>query len=335
MIKLPKINIAHLPTVVELLPRLSSKLNGPKIFIKRDDQTGLAFGGNKARKLEYLLADAKAHGARTLITTGAIQSNHCRQTAAAAAKFGFKCILVVTGKEPQNISGNLLLDNLFRAEIVWSDLTDRDSMLDFVFKKTWKEGQRPYLIPYGGSNEIGAVSFAAAFEELKSQINQVDNSLIQDPDWIVLATSSGGTQAGLVVGAALTGYKGKILGISVDKKQSELIPEIISLANKIGSVIHLNNQNLEALIEVNDQYLGEGYGIAGKLEIETITTFAQEEGVLLDPVYTGRAAGGMLDLINQGKFDKNETILFWHTGGTPVMFAEPYREILSKYLRTA
>lgn len=332
MIKLPKLNFAHLPTSVEPLPRLSSMLKGPKIHIKRDDQTGLAFGGNKTRKLEYLIADAQSHGARTLITTGAIQSNHCRQTAAAAAKFGFKCILVVTGNEPQNISGNLLLDRLFRAEIIWSDQTNRDSVLDSVFTAAWKDGLRPYLIPYGGSNEIGAVSYVAAFEELMSQIREAGKISYRDPDWIIFATSSGGTQAGLVVGAALSGFKGKILGISVDKRQSELKPHIISLAKKLASLVNLTNFNPESLVEINDQYLGEGYGFVGELEVNAIVTFAQEEGVLLDPVYTGRAAGGMLDLIKKGKFQQDETILFWHTGGTPVLFAEQYNNMFSNFL---
>lgn len=330
MINLPKINFAHLPTVIEPLPRLSAKLNGPKIYIKRDDQTGLAFGGNKTRKLEFLVADAQSHGAKTLITAGAIQSNHCRQTAAAAAKFGLKCILILTGVEPETYAGNLLLDILFQADIIWSNQQDRDSVLNSVFQKAWNDGLRPYLIPYGGSNEIGAVSYVAAFEELQLQMSQKNISSIHEPDWIILATSSGGTQAGLIVGAALNGFKGKILGISIDKKQSELTTQITELAKRVASFINFDKFDPDGLVEVNDQYLGGGYGVAGELEFQSIMTFAREEGILLDPVYTGRAAGGMLDLIRKGFFNRSENILFWHTGGTPALFAEIYTDQLSE-----
>src|SRR5690349_5845844 len=158
---IPRVHVAHLPTRVEELPRLTAHLNGPRLLVKRDDQTGLAFGGNKTRKLEFLVADAREHGARTLITGGALQSNHCRQTAAAAARFGFNCVLVLTGDQPEQASGNLLLDQLFGAEIVYvPDRTKRDRILQETFDRATKEGRKPYLVPYGGSNATGALGYA-------------------------------------------------------------------------------------------------------------------------------------------------------------------------------
>src|SRR5947199_6983941 len=186
-----RLNFAHLPTPIEALSRLSEILGGPRLLIKRDDQTGLAFGGNKTRKLEFLMAEARDQAAQTLISGGALQSNHCRQTAAAAARFGFPCILVLTGDKPQQASGNLLLDQLFGAEIVYvADRKDRDRILQETFDRATQEGTKPYLVPYGGSNPTGAVGYVFAMKELINQ-NVVD-------DCIVFATSSGGTHAGLL-----------------------------------------------------------------------------------------------------------------------------------------
>src|SRR4030042_1925473 len=187
---IPRIRIAHLPTPVEALPRLSAELAGPTILVKRDDLTGLAFGGNKTRKLDYLLAEAQANGAHTIITAGAVQSNHCRQTAAACARLNFKCILVLSGDKPATATGNLLLDRLFNAEIIWTSYEEGDQLLQQTFHQAWEEGKRPYLIPYGGSNTTGATAYVYAMQELLSQKYK--------PDWIVFASSSGGTQAGMV-----------------------------------------------------------------------------------------------------------------------------------------
>src|SRR5438093_6136631 len=216
----PKMNIsrldfAHLPAPIEALSRLSDSLDGPRLLIKRDDQTGLAFGGNKTRKLEFLVAEARDQGARTLISGGALQSNHCRQTAAAAARFGFKCILVLTGEKPKQPSANLLLDELFGAEIIYvADRSDRDRILQETFDRAAKEGLKPYLVPYGGSNATGALGYAFAMKELAEQNLQAD--------WIVFATSSGGTHAGLLLGQRVFGYKGKVLVISVDESEEWL-----------------------------------------------------------------------------------------------------------------
>ncbi|GAB4534471.1 MAG: D-cysteine desulfhydrase [Anaerolineales bacterium] len=317
VIDLPRLCFAHLPTPVDALPRLSAALNGPRLLVKRDDQTGLAFGGNKTRKLEYLLAEAQANGARTLITGGAAQSNHCRQTAAAAARFGLRCILVLAGEPPARTSANLLLDGLFGAQIVWCAPEARDETMQRVFEQSWEAGERPFLIPYGGSSPIGAAAYAYAVRELLSQGVQAD--------WIVAASSSGGTQAGLVAGAYLFGFAGRVLGISIDKPEVELSTGIVAgLAAQVCERLGNPHLFLDDEILVNDDYLGGGYGVMGEPEREAIRLFASLEGLLLDPVYTGRAAAGMIDLIRKGFFRRDETVLFWHTGGAPALFAERY-----------
>ena len=314
---IPKLHFAHLPTPVESMPRLSAALDGPKLRIKRDDLTGLAFGGNKTRKLEFLLADARSQGAKTLITGGALQSNHCRQTAAAAARFGFDCILVLTGTETQDASGNLLLDRLFGAQIVYvAGRKERDRILQETFERAKDGGKNPYLIPYGGSNEIGALAYAFAMKEL---IDQNANA-----DWIVFATSSGGTQAGLLLGQRIFRFNGKILGISVDEPEEWLKTEVSSLASttseKFGKRIEFGRADVLATAD----YCSAGYGVVTEAEREAMHLFARHEGLVLDPVYTGRAAAGMIDLIRKGFFNKRETVLFLHTGGQPALFAHEY-----------
>ncbi|MCJ7585396.1 MAG: D-cysteine desulfhydrase family protein [Anaerolineales bacterium] len=325
---IPRLKFAHLPTPIEAMPRLSEILGGPHLLVKRDDQTGLAFGGNKTRKLEFLLADAQTQSAQTLITAGAVQSNHCRQTAAAAARFGFKCILVLTGDQPAQVSGNLLLDHLFGAKFVWTEKDQREAMLQRTFDQAKEQGLKPYLVPYGGSNTIGARGYVYAVEELMAQI---DSRCLRDTgslDWIVFASSSGGTQAGLVLGARLFGYKGKILGISVDEPEQVLQDRVAKLASETAESLGKQIEFSPAEILVNADYNASGYGVLTEAEREAIHLFARYEGLLLDPVYTGRAAAGMVDLIRKGFFKKDETVLFWHTGGTTALFAEKYQSDL-------
>jgi D-cysteine desulfhydrase family pyridoxal phosphate-dependent enzyme len=317
MMKISRLNFAHLPTPIETLPRLSDALSGPRLLIKRDDQTGLAFGGNKTRKLEFLVAEARDQGAQTLISGGALQSNHCRQTAASAARFGFKCILVLTGEKPKQPSANLLLDELFGAEIIHvAAREERDRILQQTFDRAAKEGLEPYLVPYGGSNATGALGYAFAMKELMEQNLQAD--------CIVFATSSGGTHAGLLLGQRVFGYKGKVLGISVDESEEWLkqhVSELASLASeKLGKRIEFTPDEVLA----NANYCSAGYGVLNEPEGEAIRLFAKCEGLLLDPVYTGRAAAGMIDLIRKGIFKKDETVLFLHTGGQPALFADQY-----------
>ena len=312
-----RLHFAHLPTPVEEMPRLTRALNGPQLWVKRDDQTGLAFGGNKTRKLEYLLADAQNQGARTLITAGAVQSNHCRQTLAAAAKFGMDCILVLFGDPPDPPDGNHFLFHLLGAELVFTARDKVQNKLAEVFEQAKAENRQPYLIPYGGSNPIGASGYVNAMLELAEQNCQ--------PDWIVFPSSSGGTQAGMLVGARLSGYAGKILGISVDEPAEVLRLRVAELANQTAAFLGEPLTFSPEEVLVNDAYTGEGYAIMGEPEIEAVQLFARQEALMLDPVYTGRAAAGLIDLIRQGYFPKEDTVLFWHTGGTPALFAGKYQ----------
>lgn len=317
----PRLNFAHLPTPIEFLPRLTEHLGGAQIYVKRDDQTGLAFGGNKTRKLEFLVAEAQAQGAKTLISAGAAQSNHCRQTAAAAARYGFECILVLTGEEPERASANLLLDQLFGARIIWvRDRADRDLILLQTNEQSLSEGGMPYLVPYGGSSPTGALGYVFAMEEL----------MMQDlnPDWIVFGTSSGGTHAGLTLGKRLFGFEGQILGISIDEDENWLKSHVSRLASDASELLGKREQFELTDVLANDQYCKAGYGVLTDLEREAVQIFAKYEGLLLDPVYTGRAAGGMIDLIRKGFFKPTDKVLFWHTGGTPSLFADRYSEIV-------
>jgi len=329
-----RLNFAHLPTPIEELPRLTQALNGPRILVKRDDQTGLAFGGNKTRKLEFLVAEAQEQGARMLISAGAIQSNHCRQTVAAAARFGFDCTLVLTGEKPAQPSANFLLDQLFGAEIITvADRKDRDRILQETFDNAVAAGKKPYLVPYGGSSPTGALGYAFAMQEFMNQLKDLRvlqelGGLERGVDWVVFGTSSGGTHAGLVLGQRVFGYTGKVLGISIDESEAQLKAHVSELASqaseKFGERINFTGDDVLA----NENYCQAGYGVFGAGEREAIKLFASNEGLLLDPVYTGRAAAGMIDLIRKEFFKKDETILFWHTGGQPALFADKYSQDL-------
>jgi len=319
MIDIPRLNFALLPTPIQRMDRLASYLGGPELYVKRDDLTGLAMGGNKIRKLEFLLADAQMQKAKTVITAGALQSNHCRQTAASAAIFNLDCVLVLVGTPPSISSGNYLLDQLFSARVVWTSRSEREKTLEQVFNELEQSGKSPYLIPYGGTNPLGAVGYVKAMEELRKQDFQ--------PDWIIFPTSSGGTQTGMVVGAELFGFEGKVLGISVDENSQVMQTRVKDLSDHTFQFLAEKKSIPIEKILVNDDYLGKGYGELGEIEIEAIRLFAKKEGLLVDPVYTGRAAGGMLDLIRKGFFAKGERVLFWHTGGTPALFADKYRNI--------
>jgi D-cysteine desulfhydrase family pyridoxal phosphate-dependent enzyme len=322
MIAMPRVRFAALPTPIEALPRLRAKIGGPILHVKRDDLTGLGLGGNKTRKLEYVLAAAQANGAKTLISVGAAQSNHCRQTAALAARYGLGCILVLSGQADQPQTGNYLADTLFGAEIVWCSRAERESILQQTFQAAWDAGRRPYLIPLGASTPIGTLGYVNAFEEVVQQGDL--------PDWMVVASSSGGTQAGLALGAQIFAPQVKVLGISIDNPEPVLQAVVANLANEAADRLRTPERLTAADIRVNADYLGGGYGVVGEPELEAIRLFAELEGLLLDPVYTGRAAAGLLDLIRKGYFKPEEKILFWHTGGTPAIFAQGYQELLAR-----
>lgn len=311
--------LAHLPTSIDSLPRLSRSLGGPELLVKRDDQTGLALGGNKTRKLEYLLGDAISKHASMVLSTGAAQSNHCRQTAAAAARCGLECTLVLVGPEPEQPSGNYFLDLLLGADIVWTEKETRDQTLERAFQEAQRSGADPYLIPYGGSNALGAYAYYQAYQEL---LDQLKGAL---PDWIVFASSSGGTQAGLSLASQI--FSGpKVLGISVDESAGRLRDTVSRISGDLAEMLGLEIQIQQEEIQIDANYVGEGYGMMNDRDRDAIRLFAETEGILLDPVYTGRAAGGLVDLIQKGFFGKDQTVLFWHTGGTPGLFADPYIE---------
>jgi D-cysteine desulfhydrase len=320
--EVPRLRFAHLPTPIEELGRLSKALGGPRIFVKRDDATGLALGGNKTRKLEFLIADAIQKGATTIVTAGAAQSNHCRQTAAAAAKFGLDCVLVLNGPKPETASANILIDGLLGAKIVWVERREvRERVQREICTELEAAGKAPYFMPYGGSTPVGALGYAFAVEETLKQG--------MAPDWHVFGTSSGGTHAGLVLGAKLFGFEGKVLGISIDESEAWLKARVSALASEASELLGTRLEVGPEEILANDTYCRAGYGVLTDAEIEAVGLFAREEGLLLDPVYTGRAAAGLIDLIRKGFFGKDETVLFWNTGGQPALFAEKYQNRLA------
>ncbi|NLD43371.1 MAG: D-cysteine desulfhydrase family protein [Chloroflexi bacterium] len=324
--QLPRVCLAHLPTPLEELPRLSARLGGPRILVKRDDATGLATGGNKARKLEYLIADALQQGADTIITCGAAQSNHARQTAAAAARCGLRCTLVLAPRAPVGLAaGNLLLDRLLGAQVRWAGDRDPYDLMQEVAEEERSVGRHPYLIPTGGSNPIGAVGYVGAMEELAAQLRSRDIGV----DHLVFATGSGGTQAGLLVGAEAVGFRGRIVGISVGPAAEELGPSVLSVAHLTAALLGRDSRLGPQDVVIHEGYRGGGYGVVAAAEREAIRLLAEQEGLLLDPVYTARAMAGLIDLVAQGEFRAGETVLFWHTGGQAGLFAEA-RALLSK-----
>lgn len=317
MTTVPRLRFAHLPTPIEELPRLSAQLGGPRLLVKRDDQTGLALGGNKTRKLEFLVAEALQQGADTLVTAGAAQSNHCRQTAAAAARHGLGCVLVLNGSPPARPDGNLLLDSLCGAEVVWvAERARREQVQRETCERLRAEGRHPYSVPYGGSSPTGVLGYAHAMAEVLGQG--------LDPDWMVFGTSSGGTQAGLLLGQRRSGYRGKVLGISIDESAAWLGERVSGLATEAAMKLGEPHRFTPADVLVDDSYCRAGYGVMTGLEREAIGLCARLEGLLLDPVYTGRAAAGLVDLVRRGFFASTDTVLFWHTGGQPALFAEAY-----------
>lgn len=317
---LPRQCLGFFPTPLMPLRKLGARFGGPQLYIKRDDQTGLALGGNKTRKLEFILADALAAGADTVVTAGAAQSNHCRQTAAAAATLGLECHLVLGGQAPDVAGGNLLLDKLFGCHIHWTGAHRKGEDIPQIVDYLKSAGKNPYVVPYGGSSELGALSFVAAMKELDSQCREYDLSFSH----IVFASSSGGTHAGMMLGKKLLGLDCEIVGINIDKDESGETPfdrHILDLANRSAALIGSDFQFDNSDLQLNADYVGDGYGVVGDREREAIELLARTEGILLDPVYTGRAMGGLLDLLNKKTFADSDRVLFWHTGGAPALFA--------------
>jgi L-cysteate sulfo-lyase len=314
---LPRFRLAALPTPIEELPGLTKALGGPRILVKRDDLTGLAGGGNKTRKLEFSLGEALRVGADCLVTVGGVQSNHCRQTAAAAARAGLRCVLVLRGDPPAERNGNLLLDDLLGAEVVFAGSRSREEVAAEAVESLRSAGRRPFFIPVGASDEFGAPGYALAAWELAGQL--ASSGL--EPDRIVLASSSFGTQAGLCVGAKAVGLKSAITAIAIDSSLAELQDGVAAIADATAARMGLDFRFSPRGILGYDGYLGGGYAVLGEREKLAIELAARADGLLLDPVYTGRAMAGLIDLARSGEFRKDETILFLHTGGQAALFA--------------
>ncbi len=315
--RFPSLPLVPAPTPIEPLPRLSAVLGGgPRLLIKRDDAIAFGFGGNKVRKLALVAARAMADGADTLITAGGVQSNHARATAAAAAKLGMRAVLVANGEAPERLTANALLDGLLGAEVVYvASRQDRAPAILEIAERLRAEGRRPFAIPIGASTPLGALAFVLAVAELVDQIPA--------PDVIVHATSSGGTQAGLVAGCRLLGLSTRVIGVSADDAAQSLQSQVRAIVSGIADLLEMDPEKLSrgTTIEVDDRFVGDGYGIPTDGSREAIELAARTEAIFLDPTYTGKAMAGLIAYVRQQKFVEGQTVLFWHTGGQVGLFA--------------
>ncbi|MHA2306423.1 MAG: D-cysteine desulfhydrase family protein [Candidatus Hodarchaeales archaeon] len=313
----PRIRLCSLPTPITPLKRLSEYLGGANIYIKRDDLTGVAFGGNKNRKLEFLLADAKKKQADVIITEGALQSNHCLQTAASALKTGFECELVLSGEKPETITGNLLLDQILDVKIHRvNENSDRKMIMQQLETELKKQGKIPYVIPTGGSTKVGALGYINFISEIMKQSNKMDIIFSH----LIHATGSGGTQAGLFIGNRLYSPKMIIVGVGVGDPKEELEKEILDIIIQFKKEWDLALDFNNSEIEVLEGYSGEGYGIASDEMIRAVKLVAKLEGIFLDPVYNGKAMVGLIDLIKSKIIPDESNVLFLHSGGGPALF---------------
>lgn len=320
--RFPRLHFAHLPTPLEPMERLSDHLDGPRLWIKRDDCTGLAGGGNKTRKLEFLMADARVQGADTVITQGATQSNHARQTAAIAVRLGMECHLLledrIASEDPDyNLNGNVLLNAVFGAQLsLHPGGTDMNAAMAELSRSLRAKGRSPYVIPGGGSNAIGALGYANAALELLYQANERSLRI----DQLVHGTGSAGTQAGLVAGMVGINSGIPVLGIGVRAPEAIQHRNVMALANQTTVLMGLGEMVSAADVRVNCDYVGEGYGLPTEGTLEAIRLLAELEGILLDPVYTGKGMAGLIDLVRQGHYGRNENVVFLHTGGSQALF---------------
>lgn len=327
--RFPRIKLGHFPTPLEKLENLTRALDGPNIYIKRDDCTGLATGGNKTRKLEFLVADAMAKGADTLVTQGATQSNHVRQTAAAARVVGMECHALLERRvgnmgSGYEAAGNVLLDDLLKCEYAFrDDGSDMNAEALALVDSLREKGKKPYFIPGGGSNSIGALGYANAMEEM---IYQADTTGLKI-DKIVHATGSAGTQAGILAGLHAMSAPIDVIGISVRAKREAQIANVHKLACATAELIGVKSELSVDMVDAYDDYVGSGYGQPTDSMIEAVSMVAQEEGIFLDPVYSGKGMAGMIGLIRQNVLKKGENVVFIHTGGSASLFA--YQHLFS------
>lgn len=327
----PRVRLGHFPTPLEFMPNLTRHLDGPNIYIKRDDCTGLATGGNKTRKLEFLVAQAIAQGADTLITQGAVQSNHARQTVAAAARVGMKCKILLEERVPDatddyNHSGNVMLDGLMGGEIVarLPSGTDMPEAMDALAAELVNAGSKPYVIPGGGSTPIGALGYVACAQELLQQSFETGLFI----NHVVHATGSAGTQAGLVVGLRASNSGIPVYGISVRAPKPKQEENVWKLVQSTIDYMALPASSVErADVVANSDFVGKGYGIPTDSMVEALRLTAELEAILLDPVYSGKGMAGLISLIRSGHFKKGENVVFIHTGGSAGLFG--YRNLFN------
>ena len=318
----PSVPLCHQPTPLEFMPRMSESLGGPRLWIKRDDCTGLATGGNKTRKLEFLIADAIEKGADMVVTQGAVQSNHVRQTAAAACKFGLDCHALLERRVPDRAddyetTGNVLFDQMFGTSLEFRPAgLDMNAEAMVVTEKLAAAGRKPYFIPGGGSNEIGALGYVSCAYELLDQIKA--NNL--DVGWIVLATGSAGTHAGMLAGLHAAGSTIPVMGISVRQLEDKQIAAVHKLAVLTAAQLTDTPLGVEKVI-VDDGYVGAGYGQPTQGTLDAINLIARREGLLFDPVYSGKGLAGMIGLAGQNFFESDKDVIFLHTGGAAALFA--------------
>jgi len=333
--RFPRAALCHRPTPLERMDRLADHLGGPRLWVKRDDCTGLALGGNKTRKLEFLLGEALAEHADTVVTIGGVQSNHCRQTAAAAARLGLRCELLLPhlsrfGGANYQRGGNVLLDRLFGATL---HLLDADAVIADrtreVLDAIRARGEKSYFIPAGGSTALGALGYVDAAIEVADQAREQGIAF----DHIFVTTGSCTTHAGLAVGLSALRQAGQLerlpnlQGVSVYHRREAALGTVRQKARETAALLNLVDPNLESSVQVTDEYLGGGYGEPTDAMLEAVSLVARLEGLLVDPVYTGKTLSGLIDGIRQGRFTASDQVLFWHTGGTPALFA--YDEALA------
>jgi 1-aminocyclopropane-1-carboxylate deaminase/D-cysteine desulfhydrase-like pyridoxal-dependent ACC family enzyme len=316
--ELPPLQLAHYPTPVEEMTRLRTALGGgPRLLVKRDDALSFGGGGNKVRKVEMLAAGAVGEGADTLISTGGVQSNHARVVAAMAARLGMHCVLVVNGPPPSAPpTGNARLMSLFGARIDYVESrAARQARMHEIAEQLRDQGRRPYILPLGASTALGALGFVRAAGELLSQIDP--------PDVIVLASSSGGTQAGLASGCALFAPATRVIGVSADDAEDEVVGLVRGLMTGVSALLGLDHRPRPdpAPVHVDAGFVGDGYAIPTRASAEAARLAAATEGLVLDPTYTAKSMAALIAYVREGRFSDEHTVLFWHTGGVPGFFA--------------
>ncbi|HOC17667.1 MAG TPA: D-cysteine desulfhydrase family protein [Vicinamibacterales bacterium] len=315
---LPSLSLAQYPSPIEPLSRLGAALGAaPRLLVKRDDALSFGFGGNKVRKIEMLAARALDDDADVLITTGGVQSNHCRVTAAAAARLGMRCVIVANGERPPRATGNALLDELFGADVQYvASREERAPAMEAIAERLRSEGMHPVIIPLGASTPLGAAGFARAVGELVSQLDEA-------PDYIFHSTSSGGTQAGLLAGQVLYNVKTRVIGISADEPADRLQAAVSGIVSGLGELLGMDGRKLAAArpIEVDTRFIGEGYGVPTEASLEAQSLLARTEALVVDHTYTAKALAGLIGWVREGRFRESDTVLFWHTGGQVAVFA--------------